>query len=377
MGAGHRLLARVIGSGSANASVGRAGRRAAVQGRSEEEIAELLARLKEAARQPLGVLADPDHDLGRWAQGTRAMHDGDARTALHHFAPMRLSTLRRLAALDRIQAAVRAGDHGQAAAASSAATTAASGPSTDAARSGVPVGVGVGVEDVGERAVDLASFAARGRLVDRGADQRMPDAEPACRHHDQTGALGVVERCGHPAAPLLPPTPSSSSPSGPQATTPGDQELVTVVVAASDCSRWFRAVFELLLPIWLSPKASPIQATHRTSGTTAGSTIERFEDNIMPAVRITETSTTDHELSTRRLNIMRLGYAFMGVGLAIVKWPILVQNASSLPVFEGVVACLLTAMSLLAFLGLRYPVRMLPILLFECRCTCLIGRGTG
>ena len=85
----------------------------------------------------------------------------------------------------------------------------------------------------------------------------------------------------------------------------------------------------------------------------------------MPAVRITETSTTDHELSTRRLNVMRLGYAFMGVGLAIVKWPILVQNAPSLPVFEGVVACLLTAMSLLAFLGLRYPIRMLPILLFE------------
>jgi hypothetical protein len=53
------------------------------------------------------------------------------------------------------------------------------------------------------------------------------------------------------------------------------------------------------------------------------------------------------------------------VGLAIVKWPILVQNVSALPVFEGVVACQLTAMSLLAFLGLRYPVRMLPILLFE------------
>jgi hypothetical protein len=53
------------------------------------------------------------------------------------------------------------------------------------------------------------------------------------------------------------------------------------------------------------------------------------------------------------------------VGLAIVKWPVLIQNAPSLPVMEGVVACLLTAMSLLAFLGLRYPVRMLPILLFE------------
>jgi hypothetical protein len=39
--------------------------------------------------------------------------------------------------------------------------------------------------------------------------------------------------------------------------------------------------------------------------------------------------------------------------------------AASLPVMDGVVTCLLTAMSLLAFLGLRYPVRMLPILLFE------------
>ena len=32
---------------------------------------------------------------------------------------------------------------------------------------------------------------------------------------------------------------------------------------------------------------------------------------------------------------------------------------------DGVVASLLTAMSLLAFLGLRYPVRLLPLLLFE------------
>ena len=73
----------------------------------------------------------------------------------------------------------------------------------------------------------------------------------------------------------------------------------------------------------------------------------------------------DQELTTLRLNVMRFGYAFMGIGLVIVKWPVVVQDARSLPVMEGVVACLLTAMSLLAFLGLRYPVRMLPILLFE------------
>jgi len=71
------------------------------------------------------------------------------------------------------------------------------------------------------------------------------------------------------------------------------------------------------------------------------------------------------DLSTRRLNIMRIGYAFMGVGLAIVRWPLFVQDAPSLPLMDGVVTCLLTAMSLLAFLGLRYPAQMLPILLFE------------
>ena len=76
-------------------------------------------------------------------------------------------------------------------------------------------------------------------------------------------------------------------------------------------------------------------------------------------------TAADEELSTRRLNVMRIGYAFLVVGLAIVRWPRLIQDAPSLPLMEGVVTCLLTAMSLLAFLGLRYPVRMLPILLFE------------
>lgn len=94
----------------------------------------------------------------------------------------------------------------------------------------------------------------------------------------------------------------------------------------------------------------------------------------MPAAQIThrtvQTTTVDqpgrHDgLSIRRLNVMRFGYAFMGVGLAIVKWPVLVNNAETLPVMEGVVLCLLTAMGILALLGLRYPVRMLPILLLE------------
>jgi hypothetical protein len=61
---------------------------------------------------------------------------------------------------------------------------------------------------------------------------------------------------------------------------------------------------------------------------------------------------------------MRAGYLLMGVGLALTKWPLL-GRAASLPPFEGVVVALLTAMSLLALLGLRYPVRMMPLLILE------------
>lgn len=71
------------------------------------------------------------------------------------------------------------------------------------------------------------------------------------------------------------------------------------------------------------------------------------------------------ELSLTRLNLMRVGYAFMGIGLAVAKWPLLVSHPDPWPLFEGVVTCILTAMSLLALFGLRHPVRLLPILLFE------------
>ena len=76
------------------------------------------------------------------------------------------------------------------------------------------------------------------------------------------------------------------------------------------------------------------------------------------------TSYPATELSLTRLHLMRAGYLLMGVGLVLVKWPLL-PRAHTLPLYEGVTLCLLTAMSLLAFVGLRHPVRMLPVLLFE------------
>jgi hypothetical protein len=75
-------------------------------------------------------------------------------------------------------------------------------------------------------------------------------------------------------------------------------------------------------------------------------------------------TVTPTGLPLARLHLMRAGYLLMGVGLVLVKWPQL-PAAHNQPLYEGVTLCLLVAMSLLAFLGLRYPVRLLPVLLFE------------
>ena len=65
-----------------------------------------------------------------------------------------------------------------------------------------------------------------------------------------------------------------------------------------------------------------------------------------------------------QLNLLRLGYLVMGGGLAVFKWPLLFDH-ERWSLADGTVECLLVGMSLLALLGLRHPVRMLPILLFE------------
>jgi hypothetical protein len=41
------------------------------------------------------------------------------------------------------------------------------------------------------------------------------------------------------------------------------------------------------------------------------------------------------DLSLTRLHLMRAGYLLMGIGLALVKWPLL-PDAASLPLYEGV-----------------------------------------
>ena len=55
----------------------------------------------------------------------------------------------------------------------------------------------------------------------------------------------------------------------------------------------------------------------------------------------------------------------MFVGLAIVKWPAILNPPPGLSNAGSVVGSVLAAISLLALLAVRYPVKMLPLLFFE------------
>jgi hypothetical protein len=70
-------------------------------------------------------------------------------------------------------------------------------------------------------------------------------------------------------------------------------------------------------------------------------------------------------VSLPRLYLLRFGYLVVAVGLVLTKWPLLINHDVPWPLIEGVETCMLVALSLLSFLGLRYPLQMLPILLFE------------
>jgi hypothetical protein len=71
------------------------------------------------------------------------------------------------------------------------------------------------------------------------------------------------------------------------------------------------------------------------------------------------------EVSTFRLYLLRAMYVFMFVGLAIVKWPGIFNPPPGLSNSGSVVGSVLLAISLLAVLGIRYPLKMLPLLFFE------------
>jgi hypothetical protein len=72
------------------------------------------------------------------------------------------------------------------------------------------------------------------------------------------------------------------------------------------------------------------------------------------------------DVSITRLYVLRVTYLLVGVGLALQIWPLILRSAAVPPEhMQGAVRAMLAAVSLLALLGVRYPVQMLPLLLFE------------
>lgn len=71
------------------------------------------------------------------------------------------------------------------------------------------------------------------------------------------------------------------------------------------------------------------------------------------------------EVSVFRLYLMRAMYLLMAVGLGFTIWPQILNHPTPWPLWHGVGCSLLAAVSALAVLGLRYPLQMLPVLLFE------------
>jgi len=71
------------------------------------------------------------------------------------------------------------------------------------------------------------------------------------------------------------------------------------------------------------------------------------------------------EVSLFRLYTLRAAYLVMAAGLGVYIWPAVIHHTDEFAATQGVRFALLAGLGATAALGLRYPVQMLPILLFE------------
>jgi hypothetical protein len=71
-----------------------------------------------------------------------------------------------------------------------------------------------------------------------------------------------------------------------------------------------------------------------------------------------------NEVSLVRLYLMRAMYAMMFIFLASTKWPMLF-NHRPWTLMQGVAFAMLAALGFMAGWAIRYPLKMLPVLVFE------------
>ena len=71
------------------------------------------------------------------------------------------------------------------------------------------------------------------------------------------------------------------------------------------------------------------------------------------------------ELSLFRLYLLRAMYLLIGLAQGSQTWPAIIHHTRPWDMWHGVGASFLGALTALSLLGVRYPVRMLPLLIFE------------
>jgi hypothetical protein len=71
------------------------------------------------------------------------------------------------------------------------------------------------------------------------------------------------------------------------------------------------------------------------------------------------------EVSLFRLYLLRAMYLFIVAGFVVFIWPGILHHKGPWELMQGVVNCMLIAFWTLSIFGLRYPLQMLPVLLWE------------
>lgn len=74
---------------------------------------------------------------------------------------------------------------------------------------------------------------------------------------------------------------------------------------------------------------------------------------------------TGEALPLYRLYLLRALYALIAFAQGAQTWPAMIRHLHHWDMWHGVAMSCLGALTALALLGIKYPVRMLPLLLFE------------
>ena len=85
------------------------------------------------------------------------------------------------------------------------------------------------------------------------------------------------------------------------------------------------------------------------------------------AIRISQTEAPSRaaELSLFRMYTLRVAYLIMAGGLGAFVWPSVIRHSNGFAITHGAEVAMLAGLGAVAALGLRYPVQMLPVLVFE------------